>query len=90
MTVLIIVLAAWVVVAALIVVFVGGAALDRPDIHDGAQMRQQRADRWAEIQAQSDRAADEFCRCRPDRRRHPRRIPRLGCSRRPTPRKDLT
>lgn len=45
MTVLIIVLAAWVVVAALIVVFVGGAALDRPDIHDGAQMRQQRADR---------------------------------------------
>ena len=61
MTVLIIVLAAWVVVAALIVVFVGGAALDRPDIHDGAQMRQQRAERWAEIQAQSDRAADEFC-----------------------------
>ena len=60
MTVLIIVLAAWAVVVALIVAFVGGAALDRPNLHDGAQMRQQRADRWAEIQAQSDRAADEF------------------------------
>ena len=60
MTVLIIMLAAWAVVVALIVAFVGGAALDRPDLHDGAQMRQQRADRWAEIQAQSDRAADEF------------------------------
>ena len=60
MTVLVIMLAAWAVVVALIVAFVGGAALDRPDLHDGAQMRQQRADRWAEIQAQSDRAADEF------------------------------
>ena len=60
MTVPIIMLAAWAVVVALIVAFVGGAALDRPDLHDGAQMRQQRADRWAEIQAQSDRAADEF------------------------------
>ena len=64
MTVLIIVLAAWAVVVALIVAFVGGAALDRPNLHDGAQMRQQRAERWAEIRSQSDRAADEF------RRRH--------------------
>ena len=60
MTVLIIVLAAWAVVVALIVAFVGGAALDRPNLHDGAQMRQQRAERWAEIRSQSDRAADEF------------------------------
>ena len=61
MTVLTIVLAAWVVVALLLCLAWGAAAReDQANLHDGAQMRQQRADRWAEIQAQSDRAADEF------------------------------
>ncbi len=91
MTPLLIVVGAWLVVALLLCLAWGAAAReDQADLHDGASMRQQRAERWAEIRSQSDRAADEFCRCRPDRRRHPRRIPRLGCSRRPTPRKDLT